>query len=477
MNVLIVDAPEVLQRSLADAFGSRGDTCRMLPEQRTDVTTRGDASTQPRPGVPARLGQIAADAHGIDCVVVFAHDPAAEARTSATAAAALAGSNVSRLIIVTPLRGSRQPDATSTPAQRHAPAEHPIDVTVVAATPVYGPGDELVSRLLIMMRSLPIVPLLANGDRQYQPLWHEDLAHVLVEAAHGNEAVGPTCAVAGPQAVTQQELYDRIAPLIDKRPARVPVPDLLTRVGLKLIDAASGTDTASAEGRWAVDADAVVLSAADNDLERVLGRPATSLDEGLRRLVVELPEQLPGTGLGTLQVKHFWADLRGHHLAPREVIGLLRDRFADIMPVPVGIEPGAPTVRLDVGATITLHLPGRGHVQVRVEEADDAHVVLSTLRGHPLAGVVRFLAAPAAEGVRFEVMTADRAATPLDWLGLSIGGARLQDANWRTVVRRVADMAEATIDGVQSHVRDASDAEVEHLSMWVRRLVTGQREA
>jgi NADH dehydrogenase len=323
-----------------------------------------------------------------------------------------------------------------------------------------------------MMRSLPVVPLLANGTREYQPLWHEDLAQVLVRVSRGDEVTGDALRVAGPDVVTQRLLYDRIAPLIDRHPAAVPIPELLTRVGLTLIDAASGTDTATGEGRWAVDADTVLLPDTENELARLLGRPPTPLAEGLQRLVTELPEQLPGTGVGTLQVKHFWADLRAADLSPRTLIEMFRERFAEIMPVPVGIEPGAPARRLEVGATVTLHLPGRGHVQVRVEEADDTHVVLSTLRGHPLAGVVRFLAAPSTDGMRFEVMTADKAATPLDWLGLTIGGARLQDANWRTVVERVARMAGATTtQGVQSHVRAASDPEVEHLSTWVRRLV------
>ncbi len=472
MTVVILDAPEVLQRSLADLFGSRGDTCRMLPEQRTDTTARpGDSSKAST--LSARLARIAAAAALADCVIWFVYDRTSDDRSTAMAiAGALAGTNISQLIAVIPLRASRQPGAGHAPEWlSSALANLRAPVSVVATTPVYGPGDELVSRLLIMMRSLPVVPLLAHGEREYQPVWHEDFAQLMVAAAHSEHVRAGTITVAGPEVVTQRLLYDRIAPLIDKRPLTVPIPDLLTRVGLSLIDVASGTDTASDEGRWAVDADVVVLPAADSAIERMLGRRPTSIDEGLRRLVVDLPEQLPGTGLGTLQVKHFWADLRTPGLLPGTVIGLVRARFADIMPVPVGIEPGAPVTRLDVGATVTLYLPGRGHAQVRVEEADDTHVVLSTLRGHPLAGVVRFLAAPARDGVRFEVMTADKAATPLDWLGLSIGGARLQDANWRTVVQRVAAMSGCEIDGVESHVRNASDAEVHHLSTWVERLI------
>ena len=200
------------------------------------------------------------------------------------------------------------------------------------------------------------------------------------------------------------------------------------------------------------------------------------LEAALRHLTVSLPEQLPGTGVGSLDVKHFWGDIRGTALTPPGVLNLLRDRFADVMPVPVGVEPAAPQSRLVEGATITIHLPGRGRVQVRVVAADDAHVVLSTLRGHALAGVVRFRTAGVSGGVRFEVMTGDRAATPLDWVALTLGAARIQDANWRAVVTRMADVAGGTIDKVHSHQRRASEAEVEHLSTWVARLIESRAE-
>ena len=37
-----------------------------------------------------------------------------------------------------------------------------------------------------------------------------------------------------------------------------------------------------------------------------------------------------------------------------------------------------------------MNLPARGHVQIRVAEVTDDHVVGVTLQGHALAGCVRF---------------------------------------------------------------------------------------
>ena len=473
MTVLIIDAPEVLQRSLGNTLEAERCSYRMVPDRRTE------AATHPS-GAPAAddmlvtAEDIAAAAGEVDCALWFAADAGKpEHRAYGIAVAeALAQAGVSRVVAIMPLRASRQPDQSTMlrPLFARSALFHG-GVTMVTTSPMYGPGDELVSRLLIMMRSLPVVPLLANGKRQYQPLWHEDLAHALVAAARGGDTVGGRCRLAGPEVVTQRSLYDRIAPLIDRHPAVVPIPEFATGLGLAIIDAASGSDSATHDAVWAVDADTIILTPAENDLERLLGRAPTTIGAGLRRLLTELPEQLPSTGVGTLQIKHFWTDLRDTSLAPGDVVRLVRTRFADIMPVPVGVEPAAPATQLDVDSAVTIHLPGRGHVQVRVEAADEAHVVLSTLRGHTLAGVVRFLAVRVPDGVRFEVMTADKAATPIDWLTLSLGGTRLQDANWRTVVERVATMVGVRDAEVHSEVRNASEAETQHLSTWVRRLV------
>jgi uncharacterized protein YbjT (DUF2867 family) len=47
---------------------------------------------------------------------------------------------------------------------------------------VYGPGDEVISLLLKMVRALPVVPTIGRGDQPFQPVWHEDLGLALARA-------------------------------------------------------------------------------------------------------------------------------------------------------------------------------------------------------------------------------------------------------------------------------------------------------
>jgi hypothetical protein len=470
MATLIIDAPEVVQRTLIEALDLRGIIGRLVPDTRTDVAHPDQSPT----------GDLDSDlkrqALGADTAVWFADERSSSPRQPGDVVKTLAAAAVARVILVTPLREPGQPLSPAAALLHEQSDRFASGIVTVASAPVFGPGDELVSRLLIMMRSLPAIPLLARGQRESQPVWHEDLAALLVRLH--DPRPGPSSAtyrVAGADVVTHASLYAAIAPLIDRHPARVPVPDFLSRLGLAVIDAASGTDTATADRAWAVEADEVTLRDGDNDLERLLGRPPTTLHTALRRMVLSLPEQLPDTGVGTLDVKHFWGDIRNTPLSPEAVLGMVRSRFREVMPVPVGVEPVAADVQLDPGRTITIHLPGRGHVQVRVEAADDAHVVLSTVRGHPLAGVVRFRTAAARNGVRFEVMTGDKAATPIDWLALTLGGARVQDANWRRVVQKIGELAGGTVDTVHQHARSADDQEVQHLSTYVARLIESRR--
>jgi NADH dehydrogenase len=147
------------------------------------------------------------------------------------------------------------------------------------------------------------------------------------------------------------------------------------------------------------------------------------------------------------------------------------------MPVEIGVEPAARDLTLDEGAVVTMALPGRGHVQVRVEEATEGRVVLSTLRGHALAGLVQFRTRPVGDVVEFEVMTCDAAANAMDWLGLTLGGARIQDANWTRLAENVGAMAGGSAAPVQSDARKLDAEEATAVERWIRTVVERQKAA
>jgi NADH dehydrogenase len=376
---------------------------------------------------------------------------------------------VRRIIRVTSsdrLTSNRQEDAALT--------DRPEAITI-RTTPVYGIGDDPITLFLIMMRSLPVVPIL-SGTHVVQPIWHEDLARaILAVLSFPASQLNRIVDIAGPDAIAQERLYDLVATLIGRRPARVSLPDFLTDYGQRLANALhlslpfQTSHLAFAQGSEST------LEASDNALSSLFGLDGTSLQDGLRRLLNELDEVTPSQGVGSVEVKRFSIDIRGSRYGAAELLLLFRTRFNEVMPIAVGVEPAAPQVELHEGAVLSMALPGRGHVQVRVEEITDHHAIVSTLRGHALAGIVRFGARTIDDGVRFEVMTCDTAANALDWLTLTLGGARIQDANWTKVVQNVAKLAGGSAGAVEYDARKLEGEEAEHVERWIVTIIERQR--
>lgn len=473
MTVLLTGGNNRLQAAVATRLVERGHRVRVLCTTR-DPIRPWPAGVEPRDVAADDMAGVETGARGCDAAVVidagFGHESAeSPPRLYAPAEstiAAVSRAEVGRLVFV---RGAQSEQAVPFSG----------DVLVIEAADAYGFGVDAISRFLILMRSLPAVPLL-NDRHVTRPLWCDDLAAVLpVALTRATSARQQTMSLVGPDAVTMAQLYERVATLVDRRPARIPVPDFLARYGARLADAFhlplpfaaadldSGPEVMGAGGPGGVGPDA-------------FGVTPTPLEQGLRRLVDELDELTPLEGTGRVEVKRFSALIEGAHWDAVELLRQFRLRFRDVMPIDVGVEPVSGEALLAEGDTIALALPGRGHVQIRVQEVGSRHVVVSTIRGHALAGFVRFSTDGSEEPdgrVRFEVTTCDAAANALDWVGLSFGGARLQDANWMRVVHNVARLAGGSVRDARMDVRPLAQDEAEEIDRWVRGVIRRRRLA
>jgi NADH dehydrogenase len=206
-----------------------------------------------------------------------------------------------------------------------------------------------------------------------------------------------------------------------------------------------------------------------NALTEVLGIAPTPLDVGLRQLADVQPEQLPSEGVGALKRKRYWSDIRACRLSPEELFTEFRAHFNEVTPafVEVGAEP-AVSDQIDEGETITLALPMRGHVQVRVAEVTPRSATCLTVDGHPLAGAVRFTCGREKDAVRFQVEVFERAANVLDLVAMRTVGDRLQDQTWEEVVARMVDRSAGDApDGVQRTAESLDDEEAKRVERWV----------
>ena len=342
---------------------------------------------------------------------------------------------------------------------------------------VYGPGDEQVSLILKMVRTLPAIPLLGQGDQPFQPVWHEDLGRALAMVVESDELAGRALDMAGPEQTTQNDLIDRFSKITDRHPLRVPVPEVVATVGTK-IASMFGFDSPLNDSQLTMITEGNVIRAdQENALETEFDIVLTPLDVGLRKLADAQVELTPEDGVGDLKRKRFWADIHGSPYTAAQMLTLFRGRFEKILPLEVSAEPGTPT-QLDQGATLTMSLPVRGNIQVRVEEITDNSVTLVTLDGHPLAGAVTFLFEQRADAVRFEVRVHDRAATLPDLVAMRTVGDVIQNANWEaTVEQMIKESGGRAPKGAEREIITLDDAELKDVQRWLDAMVMARKRS
>jgi nucleoside-diphosphate-sugar epimerase len=341
---------------------------------------------------------------------------------------------------------------------------------------VYGPGDEHLSVLLKMIRTLPVIPLIGDGNQTFQPAWHEDIGEALAMGVERTDLSGKHLNMAGEEVTTQRELMQMLQEICDRTQVVLPIPEALASLGIKAAEQI-GVDVGFNENQMQMLLDGNVLPGdSTNALTEVFGIKPTPLREGLRQLADVQPEQLPSEGVGQLKQKRYWADIMGSRLNADQLFDYVRENFGRLMPQPVEAqaEPGAST-RVAEGETLTLSLPLRGHIQVRVAEVTDRRFTLMTLDGHPLAGAVRFQTERLPnDAVRFEIQVYDRAATVVDLVMMRTLGDFMQDGTWTSMVEQVVKASGGS--GETHHTsHDLSRSETQAVQHWAEELVMARK--
>jgi uncharacterized protein YbjT (DUF2867 family) len=347
--------------------------------------------------------------------------------------------------------------------------------TILRTGAVVGPRDETVSVLLRMVRTLPAVPVIDNGDQPFQPVWHEDLAWAIAEVAERDDTDGAILRIAGADVLTVNELLDLFGNVTDRSPLRIPLPSLLAKLGTSLASAVGVETPVSAATVQMLLEGNTIRDGESNDLIDRLGFDPQPMRTRLVELVDDLPEQTPDEGVGRLQRRQFRIDIDGSRLGAASLMEQLRTRFADVVPFEAAAEPGSPTV-IEEGATLTLELPLRGHVQVRVEKLDERSFTLVTLEGHPLAGVVRFHCEDGhGTGLRFSIDVVERPASRVDQVSMALVGSAAQKRTWKQTAENVCALAGGHSEaGVTEVSWSLDDEAAEPYEDWIRDLVQEQ---
>jgi NADH dehydrogenase len=101
---------------------------------------------------------------------------------------------------------------------------------------VFGRDGGVLPTFVRQVRWSPVTPVLGDGRSRIQPIWVEDVAAYFAKAVDLPAAANRTFELGGPDRVTWNELYERIAKALGKRRARVNLPIALIRPGAALAE-------------------------------------------------------------------------------------------------------------------------------------------------------------------------------------------------------------------------------------------------
>jgi nucleoside-diphosphate-sugar epimerase len=481
MKVLVTGGSGVVGRSTVTALLKRGHQVRLLSRGAADDVKGWPAGVEPWPGDIGSAASVQGSAAGCDAVmhIVGIVDETPPDLTfdrvniggtrNIVDEAARAGCR--RFVFVSSLGAERGTSAyhRSKAAAEAIVRDFPAEWVIVRPGAVYGPGDEHLSLMLRMVRTLPVVPSIGDGNQRFQPIWHEDLAEGLSVALEKPGLAGRVLEVGGREVVTQKTLIERMQALTERHSPTVEIPEFLASLGLRAMNAAGLSAPVSESQLEMLKEENMIGDGRPNALVADLGVTPTSLEEGLRRFVNEQEIQLPEEGVGQLQQKTFAVDVRPAVRDADQLFAYLREHLLDLMPSLVGSNPEQSNPsRIFEGATLTLSLPVRGHIQVRVTEVADRRITLMTLAGHPLAGAVRFVTLPIEGGVHFEIQVYDRPANVVDWVLMRPLGDRIQEGTWIQLAEAVARVAGSDRPEVKHIVRDLDAGATKKVEEWAR---------
>lgn len=488
MRVLVTGGTGLVGSATVDALLDHGHQVRLLSRQAGKDAGRWAEGVEPFEADLSDAAALAGAADGCDvalhAVGIVRESPPAitfesvnvDGTRQLVAEAQRAG--VRRLVFVSSLgaeRGRSEYHRSKRQAEEAVRA-FPGAWVIARVGNVFGPGDQVLSSLLTMVRTLPLVPVIGAGDQPFQPIWHSDAGQALAALAERADFDGRVLEIAGVETTTMEDLLERFAVITGRNPARIPVPSFAAELGTRLATAA-GVEMPVTEDQIRMLVEHNVVRAPEGNGLTLLGVQPTPLDEALRLLADAQPEQLPSDGVGPVRRKRFWARILGSDCSAEELCARFCDRFGDVAPVETGVEPGTPT-RLSEGATLTMRLPVRGTFQVRCEEITPRRVTLATLDGHPLAGVVRFFFDPQRSGMLFEVEVVASPATYGDLVALNAGADGGQSGAWTAVVERVVALSAGSApDGIHDTEEELDEDEAHEVEEELEAVIRRRKRA
>jgi len=104
-----------------------------------------------------------------------------------------------------------------------------LNWVVIRPTALYDAGNSKIAKLVRIVKSFPLVPVIGSGNKKLQPVWAEDVAIAVIKSLDLEKAIGKTYSIASEKAVTFNQIVDIAGKKLGKKPIKLhlPLPALL----------------------------------------------------------------------------------------------------------------------------------------------------------------------------------------------------------------------------------------------------------
>jgi nucleoside-diphosphate-sugar epimerase len=109
--------------------------------------------------------------------------------------------------------------------------------TILKPGVIYGPGDDMVTHLVKMIRFAPVFPVVGRGDSILQPVHVGDVAAAVAGALANDRSIGQGYDVVGPERLTLRAVVETVARGVGLRLRVVGTPVWFQRAAVGLMNA------------------------------------------------------------------------------------------------------------------------------------------------------------------------------------------------------------------------------------------------
>jgi NADH dehydrogenase len=146
---------------------------------------------------------------------------------------------------------------------------------------IFGRDGGILPTFVKLAKLAPVTPIVGSGRQRIQPIWADDVAAYFAKAVDLDAATNRTFELAGPDAVTWNEFWERLKQALGQRRPSIHVPVGLMKLNALVTERLPGNIPLTRDLLKMLEAGDNVVT--DTSAAPVFGLPLLPLDDQLRR--------------------------------------------------------------------------------------------------------------------------------------------------------------------------------------------------